>query len=1324
MNDTGAANGRLHPLMGLRPGNHSALCKSAGDPVAPWTPGEPAPVTRGCDEWAVINGVELLPEVATVFQTEEKTASPLRFMVNGEQQVVQPGDVPVGTSLAEYLRYHVGLIGTKIACGEGGCGACTVVLKDSDGNNIRVANACLRPLWSMDGFEVLTTEGLGSTTKGLHKVQETLAECNGSQCGMCTPGMVMAIYGCLNKAKTPKGAEAEFCIQGNLCRCTGYRPIYHAVQKLFTDPPETDKTASSPRVTIPRRFAVQDGSSLWLNCDKLEDIFVALKAYGNRPHRLVVGNTSTGVVKYYPQHANDNPMVYINIARVADLRAISVDGSSATFGAAVTLSEVIDHLDTLSDRIPGFQKVVEHLRLVAHPQVRDVASWAGNIMIAKTHTDFPSDVALLFVLLKSTLTLSDGVKEQSVGVSKFLAGAELSSSTIITKVQIPFPAKEDIVNSFKVMRRHFNTHAEVNAGFQFSFKPDSQIISDLRIVFGNIDLRPFLCEKTASSVLNKELSMATLEVALQTLSEEVVVKAPSVSDPPFVVVDVKYRKELALSLFYKAWLGAMVSRLGKEKVDAKLLSAVNGFLRPLSGGAQSYTIDPANVPVGQPIPKVEAPKQASGEMQFIADYAWPARTCVGHMVLAEKVAAISSIDASVALTMDGVVGFISADTVKNLGANNVVHGTAYEIFAAGKTKHVGQFVGMVCATTFAAAAAGAATVVVTYNQTEDASKAVLSAKEARACPENLKMGSHIIFNKDAKNSATSTASLTAKGEISTSGQKHFYMETQTTFAVPDSSGGLVVNTSTQQLAGGALNGTQTMLAKTLKLTESKIVVQTGFIGGAYGGKVYLYAPVAAAACIAALSLKRPVLLQLDRNSDMLSLGGRPPMDANWTVGFDSSGKISSVDQQVTVDCGFDKSGFPMDGTSANIYDFGFWSGKFSTDHAVTAKPLNTIMRAPGEFQGCLFIEALVEQVARELKVEPVVVQEKNMGAGVKSVWAKMKDSAKYDTRRKEADDFNSANRWRKRGVYMMGTDYKLMKTEFYTGYSEKCLVRVEADGIVTLDHSGLEMGQGINTKACQAATKVLAAIASDFIISDVRTLEPKSTSRFSWTLVTPTFGSATSEAVVVAVTNACASLSGKLQKYKGSWKEIVAAALKDGVDLSASGSHSRFDGMLGYHIYVAACVCTEIDVLTGETEVLSADIVHDAGKSLNPAVDIGQIEGCFVQALGFCLTEQQSFSKTDGRLINCGTWDYKVPSGRDIPIEMNVTLLNSTNTSNGNVFGSKSTGEPAYCIGSATFFAVKDAILAARKDAGVEGYFRLDCPASPEAVQQACLVQL
>lgn len=210
--------------------------------------------------------------------------------------------------------------------------------------------------------------------------------------------------------------------------------------------------------------------------------------------------------------------------------------------------------------------------------------------------------------------------------------------------------------------------------------------------------------------------------------------------------------------------------------------------------------------------------------------------------------------------------------------------------------------------------------------------------------------------------------------------------------------------------------------------------------------------------------------------------------------------------------------------------------------------------------------------------------------------------------------------------------------------------------------------------------------------------------------------------MTACVSEACQAIAARLDKYKskGAWKDIVVAAAADGVSLSATAQRLPLSEG-GYKITVASCISAEIDVLTGETHLLTCDVVQDAGKALNPAIDVGQVEGCIVQALGFCLTEELSRSHKDGRLVNCGTWDYKIPSGLDIPIKMNVTFLPSDNTARGNVFGSKMTGEPAYLVGGAAFYAVKDAIYAARTDEGESDWFEMDMPASVDRVQQACL---
>lgn len=934
-------------------------------------------------------------------------------------------------------------------------------------------------------------------------------------------------------------------------------------------------------------------------------------------------------------------------------------------------------------------------------------------MIAKQHVDFPSDVCLLLVMHQAMLSLSDGTHVVKVTVEDFLSGSDLAPGQIITQVEIPFPDSvskwPDHVQSFKIMRRHMNTHAEVNAGFHFTFDGAGHIHS-LRAVLGNLALGPLICEQTAAAVAGRPLSLDTLQLALAALRCEAKVALPSVADPPFAVADAAYRENLAVSLLFKAWLGAMIAQFGAESLPANLRSAATEFERPKSEGYQEYVVDSAEAPLGEPFEKIEGRIQASGEAKYTGDMDWPANTVVAHAVVADRVGVLAGFNVAAALDVDGVVDFISAETVALIGANNEVTGSPFQIFGAGLTKHVGQILGVVCATSSAAAAAGAAKVQVEWEV----------AKLACGPGESVLPDEDPIFIPAAAGE-TGLSTKVIQGGLSSTGQKHFYLETQVTFAVPDGDK-MVVNCSTQ-----SFDDAQKILASTLNMQQNNVVVQNVRIGGAYGGKAFIYSGVAAAACVAAKHLKRPVLLQLDRNNDFLGLGGRQACDAKWSVSVTDEGRITGLTKTVTSDAGFDKSGaFPA--TTLSCYDIS--NATLSSPMKVSQKPWGTIMRSPGEFQACFFMEAIIEQVARELGVDPTEIQGKNMlsgsdDEGVGQIWSDLKEQ--YASARTAVDDFNATHRWRKQGVYLQPIQFVQGAAVGFTGFNEKALVSVHADGSVAVDTSGIEQGQGLNTKVLQSAAMVFQQqVAGDFAFDQLESVLPKSTSHFSWSGVTPSYGSGTSEACVAAVIKACAVIAGNLSNYKslGGWKQIVAAAAADSVELSATGVHPNSEGNMGYPVPMAALVVAEIDVLTGETQVLRADIVQDCGKSMNPAVDVGQIEGCFIQALGFCLMEEQVHSEVDQRLVTNGTWDYKIPSGLDIPITMTVKLPKGNNTTSGNVLGSKATGEPTYCVGSVTFFAVKDAILAARKEAGLSGHFRLNIPASPSAIQKACAVEL
>jgi xanthine dehydrogenase molybdopterin-binding subunit B len=387
---------------------------------------------------------------------------------------------------------------------------------------------------------------------------------------------------------------------------------------------------------------------------------------------------------------------------------------------------------------------------------------------------------------------------------------------------------------------------------------------------------------------------------------------------------------------------------------------------------------------------------------------------------------------------------------------------------------------------------------------------------------------------------------------------------------------------------------------------------------------------------------------------------------------------------------------------------------------ISAKPHNTIMRAPGHFQGAFVTEACVEAAATQLGSAgwSLLVQEANMDSDVlNGAWAQMKASCNPEQRLQACQAFNALNRYRKQGVYCMPCLYSMDTTTIIA----KTVVTVNSDGTVTIDSSGIEMGQGINTKVIQACAMSLGAVAP-VDVSQISTVLVKSTDQFG--AATPTWGSGTSEACVRAVMKAGNKLAKRMKRHAGSgktWTQVVADCVAAGVNLSDSESNRAVLDGAKYPISGACMTHVEIDVLTGETEVLDAQIFYDCGKSLNPAVDIGQVEGCFIQGLGFSLVEKIEHDSA-GRLLSNGTWDYRLPTALDVPHNMEVHFLNTSNDARGNVLGSKASGEPAMLMSTCPFFAVKQAIYAARQEAGDSSWFQLDAPADPPTIAEACKV--
>jgi xanthine dehydrogenase/oxidase len=520
------------------------------------------------------------------------------------------------------------------------------------------------------------------------------------------------------------------------------------------------------------------------------------------------------------------------------------------------------------------------------------------------------------------------------------------------------------------------------------------------------------------------------------------------------------------------------------------------------------------------------------------------------------------------------------------------------------------------------------------------------------------------------------------------------------------------------------------------LPGRKVIVENTRCGGGFGSKIIHCNLLATAVGICAHSLKRPVKVQLNRNQDMIAAGNRSPYYSKYEVGFDSTGVINALHIQFYEDTGFEQtiSQSSIGGVHYfldNAYNIANWK---SQGYACkTNLPPNTWMRAPGTVNAMYMIESVIEKVASSLNVSADVVRAANYykegsttpygqvlnAFTLDKVLDDLYQRSNYQDRVAEVAAFNQNNRWRKRGIYLVPVKYGMSLANNYEAVVSVNLIA--DDGSVYINQSGIEVGQGLYTKVAQAVAYALGI--------DLETISVGSVSTEKLPNFGVTGGSGTSETCVQAALMACAELKTRLQPIKDAnpsftWVQILQAANNAAIDLSATGVYiprRQGDGPADYYVYAAGISEVEIDVLTGEIHVLQVDITYDCGESLNPALDIGQIEGALIKGLGFCLTEERVLG-SDGKNLSNGTWEYKPPMALDIPIKFNVALLNNVQNPYG-ILKSKASAEPPYSLCFSIFFAAKNAIYAARSELGhADRVFDLDLPATVARIQLACQV--
>jgi xanthine dehydrogenase/oxidase len=497
--------------------------------------------------------------------------------------------------------------------------------------------------------------------------------------------------------------------------------------------------------------------------------------------------------------------------------------------------------------------------------------------------------------------------------------------------------------------------------------------------------------------------------------------------------------------------------------------------------------------------------------------------------------------------------------------------------------------------------------------------------------------------------------------------------------------------------------------------------------------------------VAANKVKRPVRCMLNRDEDMMTSGQRHPFLARWKVAVNKDGKLQALDADVFCNAGWsqDLSGAVCDRALSHSDGCYYIPNVHVRGRPVKTNTVsNTAFRGFGGPQGMFIAETYMEEISDRLGIPVEKLREINFYKPdeethfnqalkdwhVPLMYKQVLEESNYHGRKKAVEVFNKNSKWKKRGINIIPTKFGISFTALFLNQAG-ALVHIYHDGSVLVAHGGTEMGQGLHTKMTMIAAEALGVPLSQVFISETATNTVANTSS--------TAASASSDLNGYAVYNACQQLNERLAPYReklgkdASMHDIAHAAYFDRVNLSANGFYKTPDigyvwgentGLMFYYFTQGVTAAeVEIDTLTGDWTCLRADIKMDVGRSINPAIDYGQIEGAFVQGQGLFTTEESLWHRASGQLFTRGPGTYKIPGFRDIPQEFNVSLLKDVEWENlRTIQRSRGVGEPPLFMGSAVFFAIRDALRAARKQYGEEEVLLLQSPATPERIRISC----
>jgi xanthine dehydrogenase large subunit len=753
--------------------------------------------------------------------------------------------------------------------------------------------------------------------------------------------------------------------------------------------------------------------------------------------------------------------------------------------------------------------------------------------------------------------------------------------------------------------------------------------------------------------------------------------------------------------------------------------------------------------MGKPTPHESAKLHLTGKALYIDDIAAP-EGCLHAYVGMANVASglLKSQDLSAVLAAHGVVdAIIAKDIPGHVDIGPVFGGDP--LLVEEQINYFGQPLFAVAATSHDAARKAAL-----LGQADiDATPPLLTLEQAQKHNKQVRPSHSLVKGDSNKALAESTNTLSINQQVG--GQEHFYLEGQASLAIPQDNGGVLVHCSSQHPSE-----VQKLVAEVLALPMHKVVVDTRRMGGGFGGKETQAAQWACLAALLAVRNQRAVKLRLARSDDMALTGKRHPFVNQAQVGFDNDGRISAVNAQLNGLCGCspDLSDAIVDRAMFHTDNAYYLPAATITGHRWFQNTVsNTAFRGFGGPQGMMLGEQMLDDIARSLGKDPLLVRQINLygkdernitpyhqtvtGVDLVRIIDELVESSDYWARREEIRSYNQTS-LKNGGRYIKGL--ALTPVKFGISFTAMflnqagALIHIYTDGTVQVSHGGTEMGQGLYTKISQIVAAELGLPLEHIEVTSTRTDKVPNTS--------PTAASSGTDLNGQAVRNAALTIKQRLiehlvetyqieaqniefsdgqviwPNHQISFAELTQQAYMARISMSATGYyrtpkiHYDREQAKGNPFFYYSCGASvsevEVDTYTGTYTVSRVDILHDVGESINPGIDLGQVEGGFIQGMGWLTTEELVWGQ-DGRLQTNGGASYKIPAVGDTPKQFNVALLQDSKNNEATIFHSKAVGEPPLMHGISVWSALRDAIWAF---GGEQVNPQLDTPATPERV--------